>query len=426
MMVRQKVPDLEFKWFVIGELSDLFSKNKIKINTEYQRGEVWKQQQKIELIKSIESRYSIGILVLFINGNGEYEILDGQQRLLTIKKYLEDKLDLKSTSLQKYSELPGQDKILLDAYCVYYLKLKSFDEETKEEDIVQTFLRLQEGSPLNKAEKINAHRGKFKDTFIELRKHQFFSMLGDEKRFRWRLLSAEFLFLELESDFDYKIFPDLGLDTFKEVLKKYELDISSKKITFVRGNLDMLSQSLNIMLSALQPRELISFYLLISFLRKDKADNTDLVNEFANFSEEFLKNLNGFSVYDSVAPNGMDSDIFDKYKVYKEEARQATSSESLKKRFSFLLEEFKRIQPYVQKDKKRLQDTEQKRILYFRQKGICPECKKKFKFKEGTSHHVIAHSQGGKTDDLEHAVLLHDKCHQKLEKRKGLVHEKSN
>lgn len=417
-MVRQKVPDIEFKWFVIGELPELFKQNKIKINPEYQRGEVWKQKQKIELIESIESRYSIGILVLFVNSDSEYEILDGQQRLLTIKKYLEDKLDLKNDDLKKYSELLPQEKILLDAYCVYYLKLKSFDEETKEEDIVQTFLRLQEGSPLNKAEKINAHRGKFKDTFVELRNYPLFSMLGDERRFRWRLLAAEFLLLELESDFENKIFPDLGIDNFKKILEKYKKEISSKKVTFVKGNLDMLNSSLNVMLSALQPRELISFYLLLSFLRKDKADNENLINEFATFSEDFLKNLNSFSVYDSSAPNGMDDTIFKKYKAYKEGARQATSPESLKTRFEFLLEEFKRIQPYIQKDKKRLHDTEQKRTLYFRQKGICPECKKKFKFKEGTADHIIAHSEGGKTDDLEHAQLLHEKCHTKLEKRR--------
>ena len=56
----------------------------------------------------------------------------------------------------------------MDSYCIYYLKLKSFDEESKEEDIFQTFLRLQEGTPLNKAEKINAYRGKFKETFYYL------------------------------------------------------------------------------------------------------------------------------------------------------------------------------------------------------------------------------------------------------------------
>jgi uncharacterized protein with ParB-like and HNH nuclease domain len=47
----------------------------------------------------MNKRYSIGVLVLFINENGQYEILDGQQRLLTIKKYLNNDLDLTLTEI---------------------------------------------------------------------------------------------------------------------------------------------------------------------------------------------------------------------------------------------------------------------------------------------------------------------------------------
>src|SRR5690606_12362008 len=143
---KQTVPDIDFKKFVIAELPDLFENQKIKINHKYQRGDIWKTRQQIELITSINKRYSIGALVLFINDDGQFEILDGQQRLLTIKKYLKNELKLIDTEIEPYSELNMQDKALLDAYCIYYLKLKSHDPETKEEDIVQTFLRLQEGS----------------------------------------------------------------------------------------------------------------------------------------------------------------------------------------------------------------------------------------------------------------------------------------
>lgn len=417
-MVRQKVPDLELGEFALGQISGLFEKKKIKINQEYQRGDIWKHQQRIELIRSIQNSYSIGVLVLFINSDGQYEIMDGQQRLLAIKKYVEDTLDLTKSKLKKYSDLDEKEKILLDSYCIYYLKIKSFSEETKEEDIIQTFLRLQEGTPLNKAEKINAYRGKFKDSFRKFKEeHQFFTLLGKEKRFRWRLLCAEFLLLELESDFQNKIFPGIGIDDFKGALKDYEEEISETKIKFLNGNLDLMTWSLNDMLSAIQPRELVSFYLLISYLRKDRADNSNLIDEFRNFAEDFLKKVNSFSIYDSISPKGMDDGLFKKYKEYKEEARKATTPDSFKSRFEFLLEEFKRMHPYIEKDKKRLHDTEQKRILYFRQKGFCSECNKKFRFEEGSAHHVFSHSSGGKTDDLSQAVLLHTKCHAKLEKK---------
>ena len=47
----------------------------------------------------------------------------------------------------------------------------------------------------------------------------------------------------------------------------------------------------------------------------------------------------------------------------------------------------------------------------------CPKCGKEMQFKLSTAHHVIAHSKGGKTDDLVNTILLHEKCHQRLEER---------
>jgi hypothetical protein len=132
-----------------------------------------------------------------------------------------------------------------------------------------------------------------------------------------------------------------------------------------------------------------------------------------------MKNLNSFSIYDSTPPPGcgLGSRLFKKYLKYKNDARQATSSESLKSRFNFVLSEYKRLNPFIIKDKKRLHDTEQKRTLFFRQKGICPVCNNPLIFWQDISaHHDIAHAGGGKTDDLSHSKLLHAKCHRKLEK----------
>lgn len=90
----------------------------------------------------------------------------------------------------------------------------------------------------------------------------------------------------------------------------------------------------------------------MSFLRRNKADNSKIVNEFRSFAEDFMKNLNSFSVYDSFPPEGFDEDLFFEYKKYKEEARKATSSDSIEYRFNFLLKEFKRLYPFIKKEKK--------------------------------------------------------------------------
>ncbi|RJP72731.1 MAG: DUF262 domain-containing protein [Candidatus Abyssobacteria bacterium SURF_17] len=416
-MPRQKVPDIEFNHFVLGQINDLFAQEKIYINPAYQRGDIWKHSQKIELIRSIESGYSIGVLVLFLNDLGKYEILDGQQRLLAIKKYLDGTLDLTETEFTAYQDLERRERIHTDAYCIYYLKLKSHDTESREEDIVQTFLRLQEGTPLNKAEKISAHRGAFKDAFKEAGDaSELFKRMSGDKRFRLRLLAAEMLLLELEGDFENKIFPSLELQSFISAIKTYKKRVPPSKLRFYMANLDLLHISLNYLLTALKPSEALALYLLVSYLRKHKAGNQNLPNEISAFAKEFLKKLNSFSIYDKEAPKGMPGEIFQKYRAYKFAAKVMTTPESLKSRFEMILGEFARLKPHIEKDPKRYHDEEQKRELFFRQEGLCAHCGKPMDFRKSTADHVVSHGEGGKTDDLSNAQLLHERCHQKLEK----------
>jgi len=365
----QKTPDIESSQFVLGEIEDLFKNGQIFINYDYQRGAIWKRTQKTELIKSIRNSYSVGVLVLYVNESGKYEILDGQQRLIAIKEYIEGTLNLDGTDITAYSDLDKQNKILIDAYCIYYLRIKSHDISTREEDVVQTFLRLQEGSPLNKAEKINAYRGKFKDVFREIReKHPLFVLMAGDKRFRLRLLAAEMLLLEMESDLNNRIFPSLELQSFVYALDKYKKNIPTSKLRNYRGNLDFLHLSLNYLLTALTPRDLLSLYLLISYLRTHRAGNKNLESEFSAFAKDFLRNLNSFSIYDQKPPAGMSRDVFDRYQKYKLESKVMTTPESLKRRFEIILGEFERLKPFIKRDPKRYHDEEEKRTLYFRQK----------------------------------------------------------
>ncbi len=379
-MPKHTVPEIDFDWFVLAEIPKLFGLNKIRINKEYQRGDIWKHSQKIELISSIINGYSIGVLVLFTNDQKQFEILDGQQRLITIQAYIENHLDLSDSDIPRYADLDFKRRTMLDAYCVFYLNLKSHDPESKEEDIVQTFLRLQEGTPLNKAEKINAYRGLFKDTFrIQRETHPFFNYFGKEKRFRWRQLAAEMLLIELESDFKNHIFPNLDLPSLVKAAKTYEKKIPVGKVRSFTANLDFLHYGLNILLTAFTPREAIAFYLLVSYLRKHKADNSNLKNELSEFAKEFLKNLNSFSIYDNDPPAGMPKPVFAQYKQFKEESKILTTSESLKKRLEIMLSEFNRVHPIIIKDPARLHDAEQKRILYFKQSSLCAECGKEMR-----------------------------------------------
>lgn len=160
---------------------------------------------------------------------------------------------------------------------------------------------------------------------------------------------------------------------------------------------------------------MVSFYLLVSYLRHNRAGNEDLKNELAEFAKIFLQKLNSFSIYDIKPPKGLTRKEFDDYKAYKQEAKVLTTSESIKARLEILIAEFDRLHGIIIKDQDRLHDTEQKRVLFFRQKGLCAHCHKPLDFKNSSSHHMVAHSKGGQTSDLSKAVLLHEKCHSNLE-----------
>lgn len=191
--------------------------------------------------------------------------------------------------------------------------------------------------------------------------------------------------------------------------------MSSKKLRFFTGNLDFLVSSLNYLLTGFKIREVVSFYLLVSYLRHNRAGNEKLKNELAVFARLFLQKLNSFSIYDIKPPKGISRKEFDDYKAYKQEAKVLTTPDSIKARLEILISEFDRLHGIIVKDPERLHDAEQKRVLFFKQQGLCGHCHKPLDFKKSTSHHIIAHSKGGKTSDLSNAVLLHDKCHSNLE-----------
>lgn len=87
-----KVEDLDklHKKLEVISFKDLLEKNLIIPN--YQRTYSWKRENVVRLLKDLEESYSkenedrirLGTLILFQNGDNEYEIIDGQQRMVTL------------------------------------------------------------------------------------------------------------------------------------------------------------------------------------------------------------------------------------------------------------------------------------------------------------------------------------------------------
>lgn len=91
-------------------------------------------------------------------------------------------------------------------------------------------------------------------------------------------------------------------------------------------------------MTAITPRDIIPIYLLISYLRRIKADNSNLKSELSIFVEKMLIDLNSFSVYDTTPPDGMTEKRFKEFIKYKTEARKATSQDSKNLDLIFILQ----------------------------------------------------------------------------------------
>ncbi|XOB42229.1 MAG: DUF262 domain-containing protein [Candidatus Nealsonbacteria bacterium] len=258
------VPQIDFKFFSIKKIKNLWDEEKILINKEYQRSEIWKSYQKKELIDSIMKGFSMGVLVMWKNRENKLELLDGQQRIKTIIRFLND--EFKNNENKKFSELTITERSEIEAYRIYCLELKSY---LKEEEVSDVFIRLQEGTPLNIAEKVNAFRGEFKESFIKafLKNKIFFEKLKNY-RFRARFLAAQFLILELTADFEKKVFPNMRYIDFKKISEKYKnkKEIPVRKVTRYNNYINFLGTFLQDEIRAISYRDWIALYICLHLI----------------------------------------------------------------------------------------------------------------------------------------------------------------
>lgn len=117
----------------------------VNFNPDYQRGEVWNQNDRDLLIDSIFNGIEIGKFVLVELSNKShsergfsYEILDGKQRFLTIMSYYEDRFPYKG---MYFSDLGYRDRNKFLDTVVSVAMMQETDRETT----LRMFLRLNRG-----------------------------------------------------------------------------------------------------------------------------------------------------------------------------------------------------------------------------------------------------------------------------------------
>lgn len=143
-----------FNW-TIEKLNDI--SNNIDPRPQYQRGEAWDDAKRSLLIDSILSNFDIPKIYLrYVKGNGpfDYEVADGQQRLIALWRFLADELPLKGMPWQPhlngkvFSELSTSEQKQVREYKLVTTVVYSATND----EVRELFRRLQLGTRLNPAE----------------------------------------------------------------------------------------------------------------------------------------------------------------------------------------------------------------------------------------------------------------------------------
>lgn len=140
--------------YTVSTLFTLMKDEKIKI-PNFQRGYVWNRSQASRLIESLIIQCPIPVVYLSQELNGDLIVIDGQQRLSSIKLFLKDALELQG--LTAYPELNGLssgqlDPRILDHILNRTIRCITILKDTHPQIKYDVFERLNTGSV-----KLNAH-----------------------------------------------------------------------------------------------------------------------------------------------------------------------------------------------------------------------------------------------------------------------------
>jgi hypothetical protein len=158
------------------------NKDRYKFNRDYQRAPgAWTKEDELYLIDSILRNADLPKFYVRKLPGDIYEVVDGQQRLITIWKFIEDEKftltgEISGDNLDgiSYKTLPEELRDHFEGYDLDLVILNDYSDEM----VRELFSRLQRGKTLTPAEKLNAFPGKIVILMRSVAHHTFFKKLS--------------------------------------------------------------------------------------------------------------------------------------------------------------------------------------------------------------------------------------------------------
>ncbi len=372
---------------------------KINLQPTYQRGAVWSKSQKQLLVDSILRDLDVPKIYLreIEDITFDEEAVDGQQRLTAIYGFYNDEFSIAKDADpisgieiagMKFSELEEDIKDIFEAYELTVVILRSASEEQVEE----MFLRLQNGTTLNAAEKRNAMPGNMKEFVRKISEHQFFANCGFKNhRFAHSLIASQMIRTSLEG----QPCGVKGSDLVKMYEKNEDFDITGKEAKRISKTLDVMLEAFPEKTPELTKLTSLSLFIVFSYLR----ENFDIKNKASQIGRWFIA-FEAWRISDEQRP----SDERDQEMVtYQDKMSKTTDGQdSVEYRNKVLLTRLlKDIPDLVPLDPQRTFTHEQRMAIFRRDGGICQVRVKcdgvKCNWDHWHADHRIAWSNGGKT-----------------------------
>ena len=175
-----------YRWYEEGSLI---------LNTEWQRQYVWDKRRASRLIESFLINLPVPVIYLAQNIEGNYEVIDGLQRLTSVFDFFANKYELRGLEIKKdlngygFQELSNILQRKLNCKIQEPLRTFELSRETPKDLMFLIFERLNTGGiSLNEMEIRNClYRGKMNDLIKELAQFKEFKLCVNQKNIHRRM-----------------------------------------------------------------------------------------------------------------------------------------------------------------------------------------------------------------------------------------------
>jgi hypothetical protein len=258
---------------------------------DFQREEVWPEHKKRLLIDSILKGWHLPKFYFRKLDDGTFECVDGQQRLSAIFSFFADELTLAEDTAKRveanlYSEL---DDDTSDKFDDFEIEIEEI-EDASDEELEELFKRLQLGTPLNTAEKINAIQGALRDFCHEIAGKPFFAQRIGIKNTRYTHFEtvAKWVFVEARG-----IQPQMRYPQLESLLKDNRtFSRSSDTAKRIEGAVNFLNKAFPEECRVVRNRaNALSICMLASRVQAQKLTSDTAAAQFRYFVQMFFSQL---------------------------------------------------------------------------------------------------------------------------------------